>query len=106
MKKDMLDYIDGLASGDLDAFEHLISNQYRKFVRFYRLVEGYSSIITKLKYEFNSPLSLDVVLILDTKRNADKIKPELEASIESSEYDGTVTVDNKNVHISITFDEN
>ena len=105
MKKDMLEYIDGLASGDLETFEQIISHQYKKFVRFYRLVENYSSYINSLKYEFNSPVSLDVILVLNTNKNADKIKPELELSIENSDYTGTVDIQGKNLHISIEFDE-
>lgn len=106
MKNDMLEYIDGLASGDLDTFEQLISHQYRKFIKFYRLVEGYSSSIHNLKYEFNSPVSLNVVLVLGTKKAADKIKPELESAIEKSDYTGVITIDGKEISISIEFDEN
>ena len=105
MKKDLVDYLNALSSSDFDILEKIISLQYRKFVRFYKLVSEYSGIISKVKYEFNSPSSLDVVLNCDTKKNLGSIKKELESSMEKSKYDGEIKLIKKNMYISLTLDE-
>ena len=58
MKEDMFDYIDKLSGKDFKTLEKIISFPYRKFIRFYRLVESYSGIITKVKYNFISPSNI------------------------------------------------
>lgn len=105
MKKDMIEYLNTLSSNDFDVFEQIISLQYRKFVRFYRLVREYSEMISKIKYEFNSPSSLDVVLSFDTSKNLSSIKKELESSMKKSEYEGEIKLSKKNMYISLTLIE-
>ena len=105
MKQVMTDYINSMTEGNLDSLEQIISLQYRKFIRFYRLVEGYSELIKNLKYEFNSPTSLDVLLVLESKAKPENIKKEIEASMSESKYDGEVKLVKKNVFISIILDE-
>lgn len=105
MKKDVVDYMNELTSSNLNSLEQLISLQYRKFIQFYRLVKDYSDIITKVKYEFNSPSSLDVVLIFDTKRDLKDIKKELISSMEKSKYNGSIKVVKKSIYMSIILDE-
>ena len=105
MKKDMIEYLSALSSNDYDAFEKIISLQYRKFVRFYKLVREYSDIISKIKYDFKSPSSLDVVLNFDTKKNISSIKKELESSMKESEYEGEIKLLRKNMYISISLEE-
>lgn len=105
MNKDMVDYMNELSSCNLETLEQIISLQYRKFVRFYKLVEGYSGDINKIKYEFNSPSSLDVVLTFKRKKELSKIKNELEDSMKKSSYDGSVKLNKKEILISIELDE-
>lgn len=105
MKKEMSDYINGMTENNLETLEQIITLQYRKFIQFYKLVEEYSGIITKVKYEFISPSSLDVLLVLNTKRDLSNLKKELEKSMEKSKYDGSVKVVKKNIFISIILEE-
>ena len=105
MKQEMSDYMNAMTSSDLETLEKIISLQYRKFVKFYKLVKDYSGLISKVKYEFNSPSSLDVVLTFNTKRNLENIKKELESSMEKNSYDGIVESVKKGLFISIKLDE-
>ena len=105
MKKSMTQYINDMTSGDLETLEKIISFQYKKFVRFYKLIREYSGLISKLKYEFNSTSSLDVLLYMDTKRDLQKLCDEIESAMQKSEYDGAVSVVNKNIFISLVLDE-
>lgn len=101
MKRDMADYLNALTSDDLETFEQIISLQYRKFVRFYNLVNRYSSLIDKLKYNFEDASSLDVILTMDSSADMKMIKKELESSMEKSGYDGSIKIQKKNLRISI-----
>lgn len=105
MKKEMSDYINGMTENNLETLEQIITLQYRKFIQFYKLVKEYSGIITKVKYQFISPSSLDVLLVLNTKRDLSNLKKELEKSMEKSKYDGSVKVVKKNIFISIILEE-
>ena len=105
MKRDMAEYLNALTSDDLDTFEQIISLQYRKFVRFYNLVNRYSNLIDKLKYNFEDASSLDVVLTMDSSADMKNIKRELESSMEKSGYDGNIKIQKKNLHISIVLSE-
>ena len=101
MKKDMAEYLNALVSDNLDTFEQIISLQYRKFVRFYKLVSRYSSQIDKIKYTFNDASSLDVILSMCDSADMKTIKQELESSMEKNGYDGSIKIQKKNFHISI-----
>ena len=105
MKKSMTSYINDMTSGNLDTLEKIISKQYRKFVRFYNLIREYSSLISKLKYEFNSDSSLDILLYFETKRDLKNICSEIESKMDDSEYDGGITVSKKTMYISLILDE-
>lgn len=105
MKKVITQYMNDMTSGDLETLEKIISFQYKKFVRFYKLIHDYSGLISKLKYEFNSASSLDVLLYMDTKRDLKKLCDEIEDMMKKSEYDGEVSVVKKNIFISLVLDE-
>lgn len=101
MKRDMAEYLNALTSDDLDTFEQIISLQYRKFTMFYKLVNQYSHLIDKLKYNFEDASSLDVVLSMDSSTDMKSVKKELESSMEKSGYDGSIKIQKKNLRISI-----
>lgn len=105
MKNDMAEYLNALASGNFDTFEQIISLQYRKFVRFYKLVKQYSRSIDKLKYHFHDAESLDVVLNMESGSDMKDIKKELESSMERNGYDGSIKIQKNNLHISIVLAE-
>lgn len=105
MKQTITDYMDELTSDNLEAFERIISLQYRKFIRFYRLVEEHSKDISDVKYEFTSPSSLDVVLIIEDTSKVKDIKSDIKSSMKTSDYEGTVTLDDNTIHISIVMEE-
>lgn len=105
MKKTMPDYMNAMTGGNLETLEMIISRQYRKFVRFYKLVSSYSDNIKGLQYEFNSPLSLDVLLEFDSKKPLETIKKDLEKLMVKKNYDGSVKISKKRVMISIVLPE-
>ena len=105
MENKMNVYLNSMTGGDMDSLEKIISCQYRKFVRFYRLLEDYSDDIDSLEYEFNSPLSLDVDIKFDSKKTLKSIKDELVKAMNNLGYDGSVTVKKKIIFISIVLEE-
>ena len=105
MKKSMVDYMKEMVSGDFSTLECIISTQYKKFLQFYKLMELHEDSVDKIKYSFNNPLTLDVLLILNKKKNAKTLKKELEDSIIENEYNACVEVKEKNIYISIELDE-
>ena len=105
MKKEMTDYLNSMSDADLDKLETIICLQYIKFIKFYRLIEAYSDKISNVKYDFISPLSLDVVLVFKKASNLKSIQAEIESSIENSQYEGSVNVSKKEMFISIILNE-
>lgn len=105
MKQDMTEYLNNMTSGSFDTLEKIISLQYRKFVRFYKLVKEYSSLITKLKYTFVDGSTLNIVLVMDPSADMKSIKKELESSIKKSQYEGSIKIQKKNFIISLTLQE-
>lgn len=105
MKKDMAEYLNALVSDNLDTFEQIISLQYRKFIRFYKLVNRYSSQIEKIRYSFTDANSLDITLSMCDDADMKSIKQELESSMEKYNYDGRVKIQKKNFHMSIILEE-
>lgn len=108
MKKELNEYLNELTSGDMDIFEEIISRQYRKFTEFYKIVSKYSDYIDKIKYEFKSSSSLDVLVILNAtgKKKIDTIFYNMEKNINKSKYSGKIDLNKKNISISIYLDEN
>lgn len=106
MKKKMTCYLNELVGDDMEMLEKLISHQYRKFIRFYRLIEEYSGMITKMRYEFNSESSLDVTVSFDTKRKMENIKSELESLAKDGDYELHISVNKKTLNVSVVLDEN
>lgn len=105
MNKNLTCYINELVGDDIDMLEKLISKQYRKFIRFYKLIEEYSGLITKMRYEFISDSSLDVSVTLDTKRKMENIKKELESLASDGDYELNISVSKKTLKISVILDE-
>lgn len=105
MKCDMAEYLNVLSSGNFDTFEQIISLQYRKFVRFYKLVKKYSHLIDKLKYRFYDASSLDVVMNMDSSSDMKDIKKDLESSMKRNGYDGSIKIQKHNLYISIMLTE-
>lgn len=101
----MTEYLNALTSSDLETLDQIITLQYRKFIRFYRLIEDYSGIIKKVKYSFECPESLDILIVFDTKRDMDKIKEELLLAMNEKSYNGDIKVEKKNMYMSISLDE-
>lgn len=105
MEKSMTEYLNALTSSDLETLDQIITLQYRKFIRFYRLIEDYSGIIKKVKYTFECPESLDILIVFDTKRSIENIRDELLLSMTEKSYTGDVKIEKKNMYMSITLDE-
>lgn len=105
MKKSMVDYMKEMVSGDFSTLECIISTQYEKFLQFYKLMEIHEDSVDKIQYNFNTPSTLDVLLILNKKKEAKTLKEELENSIIENEYNACVEIKDKNIYISIILEE-
>ena len=105
MKADMAEYLNALVSDDFDTFEQIISLQYRKFTRFYKLVKNYSSQIEKLRYSFTDPSSLDITLYMNDNTDMKELKNDIETSMERNGYEGILRIQKKNLHMSIILAE-
>jgi len=105
MNKDYFSYVNDMTEGNLESLYQLISLQYKKFVRFYNLVKDYSSIVSKIKYEFKSSSSLDVEIYFNTKRKLENIKEEFDEKILNSDYTGNIEVGKNKLLMSIILDE-
>ena len=105
MVKQMNEYLNCMTGNDLDTLEKIISCQYRKFVKFYRLVEDYSDIIEEIGYEFNSPSSLDVSIKFNKKKDLKELKSSMDKYMSKYAYDGSVEIKKKMIFISIILEE-
>ena len=105
MKKSMIDYINTLSGDNFETFENIILNQYRKFVKFYKLVSSYSSEIESLEYKFEENCKLEVYLTFKTENNARNIFIKL-SNLENE--DGlliTITQSFNKIYVVLTMDE-
>lgn len=105
MSKSMPDYINMLSHGDLDVLEHIISHQYKKFIRFYKLISDYSDIIEEIEYQFTQPDALDISIAFSKNSNASDIKKELKNSMTVYGYTGKIKVSKETLFMSIELNE-
>lgn len=105
MREDMAEFLNAMTLGDLDTFEEIISHQYKKFVKFYKIVKKFASSIERLKYEFDSSESLNVVITLEDDADRKAIKSHIQKSIDGSKYEGNVRMSKSNLYISLTLVE-
>lgn len=105
MERDMCKYINSLTQSDMSTLEMIISHQYRKFIRFYRLIEDYSELINNVKYEFHSTSSLNVSLVFSSKKGLDGLASTINEQMKTNGYDGDARVDKKTILLRIKLDE-
>lgn len=105
MLKQMNEYLSSMSGNNLDTLEKIISLQYRKFIKFYRLVEDYSEFIDGLEYEFNTASSLDVSIKFNTKKNLKELKESMLKYMNKYAYDGFVEIKKKMMYVSIVMEE-
>lgn len=105
MHKDIPSYMKALSGNDFELFESLISNKYKKFIKFYRLVENISEQIMSLHYNFTSDDVLDVSIAFHSNVDIAKIVMEIEKRIDSKKYECNIVTDKQNIEISISLTE-
>lgn len=94
-----------LSGNNFDIFEDIISKKYKKFMKFYRLVENVSDVVQSLHYNFVSDENLDVDVTFKKNVNIDEIRMELENRIDSSKYECDIAVNKHTISISIALME-
>ena len=100
MNKSMTSYMNSMCKNMYD-LEKIISEQYDKFVKFYWYILPYSDYIEDVRYNFTDASSLDLVLVIDKKRNATKIVKEL-SNTEIEGYNVDITSKNDEIFLSIS----
>lgn len=102
----MLKYIGSLSGSDMDIFEELISNKFKKFRHFYRLVEDVSEKIDKLHYNFTSSSSLEVSIELhDGEKPKEVAKYLQDKTNDKTNYECNIVIKKEELKITITLEE-
>ncbi len=94
--------INHLAGSSLEIFENIISLQYVKFIKFYRLIEKYLSNIDSMEYGSISQSSLDVILIFKNDNDLKSIKSDMLDYIDTNNYDGDVKISKSKNKLSVS----
>lgn len=94
-----------LSGDNFDIFENIISKKYKKFMKFYRLVENVSDLVQSLHYNFTSDENLDVGITFNKNVNIDEIRMELENRIDPSKYECDIAANKHTISISISLME-
>ena len=105
MKKSMIDYINTLSGDNFQMFENIIINQYRKFVKFYKLVSSYSSDIESLEYKFEENCKLEVYLSFKTENNARNVFIKLSNLENDDNLSISITQSFNKIHVVLVMDE-
>ena len=105
MKKKMNEIINSLTGDDFDTLRKIISLQYRKFIRFYRLIEEYIDDIRDLQYEFYSAESLNVLLAFNDKSKVKDAEENIHNGIVENNYDGHVSTKKDRLYITLILQE-
>ncbi len=105
MKPRMSDYVNKMSGDDIEAFENIITNQYKKFIRFFKLVSKYSDEIDDLHYVFNSSNELEVDLIFVKGTDVAKIEKKISSKISELDYEAEICIKKKTISIKIFLDE-
>ena len=105
MERDMCKYVDTLSGTNFAILERLVSQQYKKFIHFYRIVESYSDSISKMKYEFRDTSSLGISLTFTNKKELNAIAAALKAKMDERGCEGDAKVEKKTIHVTIIMDE-
>ena len=105
MHKDIPSYMKALSGNDFELFESLISNKYKKFMKFYRLVENISDDIISLRYNFTSNDVLDVTIAFHSNADIDQIVMEIEKKLDTKKYECNIVTDEQELSISISLNE-
>lgn len=105
MKRSMVDYVNEMSGDDIDTFENIITYHYRKFTRFYNLVNSFSEDIENIHYTFESPEELNVTLLFTKKSNVKDFKRVIDEKIVKNGYNAVVETDNKVLDITLILDE-
>jgi hypothetical protein len=100
VKKTYTEYLNELSGNRMDVLERLISTQYKKFKKFYKIVSGYSSDIAHISYRFSTIDSLDVEITVNPDIDADLFAGTISSDADEK-YDVDIYVDTKVVYISI-----
>lgn len=101
MKQSYTDYLDELCGNRMDVLETLITSQYRKFKKFYKIMKKHSSEIAHMAYRIepdSDSLSVDITVM----QNIDPyvFMTEIESS-SSDNYVISSDVDSKVIYFSI-----
>lgn len=104
MKKSMTDYVSALSGSNMEVFEDIIANKYRKFVKFFKIMKDYSEYITKLNYEFSDKNTLSIEITLTKGISLDD-KKELLDDMRSKGYEISAKIKGRKIRMDITHSE-
>lgn len=104
MKATLTEFISVLSKKDRKILEDLLSNKYRKFIKFFYLVKDYTESIDKIKYNFSDKTVLNVDITFKKKVDID-LKKDLLESMEEHGYSIEHKLTDKKLKMVITYDE-
>jgi len=105
MERNLATYIKVLSDDDYDIFEDIFLEKYRKFIYLYNIINRYSDIITKLKYEMSDNDILKIEFSVSKKKTSD-ILSEIQNYTDSESSMGCKYWNKgKSIFIELTKDE-
>jgi hypothetical protein len=100
----MTDCIGELSGSNMETLEQIVTLQYRKFIRFYKLISKHFDALEGIDYQFKDPSSLDVYLHFDTSK-LKAVKSKIKEDMEKYGYEGNVCIRKQSILISIFMEE-
>lgn len=104
MQKSLTDCAAFLSGSNIDILEEIISNKYRKFIKFFKLIEDYADDITALEYEFTDEASLSAKINFKKSIKFEE-KKELISNWKKAGYDVDYEITKKKIKITIVHQE-
>lgn len=88
MKKTYTDYLNELSGNRMDILEKLISHDYKKFKKFYKIVSKLSHDIAHVSYRFSEDDSdsLDIDITVNPSVDVNKFIEEVEEAADDKYY--------------------
>ena len=106
MKSRFTDCLHCMIGSDEDKLDILLSKQYRKFIKLYRIIESYSEDIDEIFYDPSDDDTLEVQLSTTfTKKQLSSVVKKLTKYIDDHDINGYAKVQDSIIVVSISMEE-
>lgn len=105
MKKEITHYLEELSGNDIETLGNIISNQYKKFLSFYRAVSEYSSDMESIEYIFECNEELNVNIIFKTAKKSEKCLQDILSYLDDNDCEGMAETEGTRCNIKLVLVE-